>query len=103
MHTETETFDQHLFLSKSEAAIHYGSHYHRQRSFHNFFNAKTNHGRQQDIFYLKIIAAVIEFETSLKTRQMKWAYWVVKKMVGSNLGFYALAGMENGIVVLRIF
>ena len=33
MHTKTETFDQHLFLSKSEAAIHYGSHYHRQRSF----------------------------------------------------------------------
>ena len=27
-----EAFDQHLFLSKSEAAIHYGSHYHRQRS-----------------------------------------------------------------------
>ena len=33
MYTKTEAFDQHLFLSKSEAAIHYGSHYHRQRSF----------------------------------------------------------------------
>ena len=35
MYTKTEAFDQHLFLSKSEAAIHYGSHYHRQRSFHD--------------------------------------------------------------------
>ena len=25
MYTKTEAFDQHLFLSKSEAAIHYGS------------------------------------------------------------------------------
>ena len=32
MYTKTEAFDQDLFLSKSEAAIHYGSHYHRQRS-----------------------------------------------------------------------
>ena len=37
MHTKTETFDQHLFLSKSEAAIHYGSHYHRQRSLTDCF------------------------------------------------------------------
>ena len=34
MYTKTEAFDQHLFLSKSEAAMHYGPHYHRQRSFH---------------------------------------------------------------------
>ena len=33
MYTKTEAFNQDLFLSKSEAAIHYGSHYHRQRSF----------------------------------------------------------------------
>ena len=32
MYTKTEAFDQHLFLSKSEAAMHYGPHYHRQRS-----------------------------------------------------------------------
>ena len=38
MYTKTETFDQHLFLSKSEAAINYGSHYHRQRSFKPFIN-----------------------------------------------------------------
>ena len=35
MYTKTEAFDQHLFLSKSEAAMHYGPHYHRQRSFIN--------------------------------------------------------------------
>ena len=35
MYTKTEAFDQHLCLSKSEAAIHYGSHYHRQRSLHS--------------------------------------------------------------------
>ena len=35
MYTKTEAFDQDLFLSKSEAAIHYGSHYHRQRSLLN--------------------------------------------------------------------
>ena len=33
MYTKTEAFDQHLFLSKSEAPMHYGPHYHRQRSF----------------------------------------------------------------------
>ena len=32
MYTKTEAFDQHLFLSKSEAPMHYGPHYHRQRS-----------------------------------------------------------------------
>ena len=33
MYTKTEAFHQHLFFSKSEAAIHNNSHYHRQRSF----------------------------------------------------------------------
>ena len=33
MYTKTKAFDQNLFFSKSEAAIHYNSHYHRQRSF----------------------------------------------------------------------
>ena len=37
MYTKTEAFDQHLFLSKSGAAIHYSSHYHRQRSFNERF------------------------------------------------------------------
>ena len=32
MYTRTKAFDQNLFFSKSEAAIHYNSHYHRQRS-----------------------------------------------------------------------
>ena len=38
MYTKTEGFDQRLFFSKSEAAIHYGSYYHRQRSFHSIKN-----------------------------------------------------------------
>ena len=43
MYTKTEAFDQHLFLSKSEAAVHYGPHYHRQRSFHRFKLPEDKH------------------------------------------------------------
>ena len=47
MYTKAKAFDQNLFLSKSEAAIHYNSHYHRQRSFvllHLHLNMRGSRG-----------------------------------------------------------
>ena len=46
---KTEAFDQHLFLSKSEAALHYGSHYHRQRSFKHHMNILCHYFLIDDI------------------------------------------------------
>ena len=55
MYTKTEAFDQHLCLLKSEAAIHYGSHYHRQRSFlqyqsGEFLESTTKRGYSRGTF-----------------------------------------------------
>ena len=56
MYTKTKAFDPNLIFSKSEAAIHYNSHYHRQRSL-NVAGLKTllREGLSEPKFYGDLI------------------------------------------------